>query len=92
MKTRTLCLAILLLGAAGVASADQDESHWGGGKSHDRVNDQQGAGKSHDSFHDRSAPTLQAPEIDPVSMVAALTLLGGILAVSRGHRTDRRSP
>lgn len=92
MKTRTLCLAILLLGAAGVASADQNENHWGGGKSHDWVNDHRGAGKSHDSFNDRSAPTVQAPEIDPVSMVAALTLIGGLLAVSRGHRRDLRSP
>jgi hypothetical protein len=73
MKTRTLGLAILLLGSAGIASADQDDRH-------------RDADKSHQWFHRRGLPTLQAPEIDPASMVAALTLLGGALAVLRGRR------
>jgi hypothetical protein len=73
MQTRALSIAILLLGAAGVASADQDHGHWG-------------VGKPHDWYHDRSAPTLQAPEIDSVFMVAALTLLGGAFTVLRGRR------
>jgi hypothetical protein len=34
-----------------------------------------------------TALTVQAPEIDPVSMVAALTLLGGAFAVLRGRRS-----
>jgi hypothetical protein len=94
MKTQALSIAILLLGAAGVASADQDDNHRGAGQSHDwlvasadRGDSQRVAGESHDWFHDRSAPTLQAPEIDPVSMVAAVTLLGGAFAVLRGRRS-----
>lgn len=75
MKIQVLSIAILLLGAAGVANADQDnEGHWHADKSRDR-------------FHDRSSPVLAAPEIDPISMVAALTLLGGALAVWRGRRS-----
>ena len=73
MKTRALTIAILLLGAAGVASADQDDSH-------------RGAGKSHHWSHDRRASALEAPEIDPAGMVVALTLLGGAFAVVRARR------
>lgn len=78
MKTRVLSIAILLLGAAGVASADQDDSH-------------RGAGESHDGFHDHRATTLEAPEIDPAGMVVALTLLGGAFAVLRGRRGMHRN-
>lgn len=72
MKTRVLSLAILLLGATGVATADQDDHH----RDHDRV---------HGWSDQHSSPT-QAPEIDPASLAAALTLLGGGLAVLRGRR------
>jgi hypothetical protein len=34
-----------------------------------------------------AATSVQAPEIDPASWVAALTLLGGGLIVMRGRRT-----
>jgi hypothetical protein len=73
MKTRALSLAILLLGATGVATADQDDHH--------RADHDRGHGRS----DERSSPT-QAPEIDPASLAAALTLLGGGLAVMRGRR------
>jgi hypothetical protein len=96
MKTQALSISILLLGAAGVASADQDDSHRGAGQSHDwfvaradRGDSHRVDGESHDRFHERSAPTLQAPEIDPVSTIAALTLLGGSFAVLRGRRPKR---
>jgi hypothetical protein len=77
MKTRALTIAILLLGAAGVASADQDDSH-------------RDAGKSHDWSHDPRASALEAPEIDPAGMVVALTLLGGAIAMLRGRRGMHR--
>jgi hypothetical protein len=79
MKTRAVSLAILLLGATGVAVADQDDHHWD--RDHDR-----GRGWS----DQRSSP-VQAPEIDPSSIVAALTLLGGGLAVlrSRGSKNSK---
>jgi hypothetical protein len=74
MKTRLLSIAILLLGAAGAANAEpNNDGHWH-------------AGKSPNWFREPSAPTFQAPEIDPVSMVSALTLLGGAFAVLRGCR------
>jgi hypothetical protein len=75
MKTQTLTLVILLLGAADVARAD---GHRGPRESHER-------------FRSRGSLTLQAPEIDPASMVAALTLLGGALAVLRGRRAVKPS-
>ena len=75
MKIRVLSLAILLLGATEMAFADQDDHHW------DRDHD---GGRS--GSDKRSAP-VKAPEIDPASMVAALTLLGGGLAVLRSRRT-----
>ncbi len=73
MKTRALSLAILLLGATGVATADQDDHR---GWDHDRDR----------GWSDRHSSPTQAPEIDPASVVAALTLLGGGLAVLRGRR------
>ncbi|MGO9931949.1 MAG: hypothetical protein ACLPV8_09065 [Steroidobacteraceae bacterium] len=39
----------------------------------------------------QECPPAQAPEIDPASMVAALTLLGGGLAVLRSRRPHLRS-
>jgi hypothetical protein len=79
MKTRAVSLAILMLGASGVALADQDDHHWD--RDHDR---------SHGWFDKRSPPA-QVPEIDPSSIVAALTLLGGGLAVlrSRGYKNTK---
>ena len=73
MKTQSLALVILLLGTAGFARADQDDG-------------QRGGRESHEWHHSRASITLRAPEIDPASMVAALTLLGGALAVLRGRR------
>ena len=80
MKIRTFSLTILLLGATGVASADQDDGHRSVGRFHENV------GMPHERIHIGASPTLQAPEIDPASLVAALTLLGGALAVLRGRR------
>jgi hypothetical protein len=89
MKTRALSLAILLLGATGVATADQDDHRgWdhdtGRGWDHDT-----GRGWDHDrgrGWSDKHSLPTQAPEIDPASLGAALTLLGGGLAVLRGRR------
>jgi hypothetical protein len=81
MKTRALSLAILLLGATGVATADQDDHR---GWDHDT-----GRGWDHDrgrGWSDKHSLPTQAPEIDPASLGAALTLLGGGLAVLRGRR------
>jgi hypothetical protein len=74
MKMQALTLVILLLGAAGIARADQDYNH--------RVNRDW-----HERLHSRES-ILQAPEIDPASMVVALTLLAGGLAVLRGRRAQ----
>jgi len=73
MKTQRLALVMLLLGTAGFARADQDDG-------------QRGDRESHERDYSRASITLRAPEIDPASMVAALTLLGGALAVLRGRR------
>ena len=85
MKMRIVYLAIVLLGASGAAVADQGDSGRGGRDSHggyyrqdDRKDDLRAAGS-----------TLQAPEIDPASMIAGLTLLGGGLIVLRGRRTGK---
>jgi hypothetical protein len=93
MKAQALGISVLLLGAAGVANADQADNHRGAGQSHDwfvasadRGDKYRVASESHNWFRDRSAPALQAPEIDRVSMVAALTLLGGAFAVLHGRR------
>jgi hypothetical protein len=34
-------------------------------------------------------PVFQAPEIDPVSAAASLTLLAGVLAIVRGRRATK---
>ena len=79
MKTRAVGLAILMLGATGLALADQDDHHWA------RDND-----GGHGWSDKRSSPA-KTPEIDPSSIVAALTLLGGGLAVlrSRGSKNSK---
>lgn len=79
MKIRAVSLAILMLGATGVALADQDDHHWEW--NHDRGH----------SWSDQRSSPVQAPEIDPSSIVAALTLLGGGLAVlrSRGSKNSK---
>jgi hypothetical protein len=77
MKTRAVSLAIVMLGATGVAFADQDDHHWE--RDHDHY-------KGHGWSDQRNAP-VQAPEIDPSSIVAALTLLGGGLVVLRSRGT-----
>ena len=83
MKTRAVSLAILMLGATGVALADQDDHHWVRDHDYDR---------GHGWSDQRSSP-VQAPEIDPSSIVAVLTLLGGGLAVlrSRGSKNKTKS-
>lgn len=77
MKTKTVYLAIALLGASGVAVA-RDAGR--------------GAPDYRTGFYRQdeailAATSVQAPEIDPASWVAALTLLGGGLIVMRGRRT-----
>jgi hypothetical protein len=142
MKTRTLTLMLLLLGAAAVASADEsadfqnrgpkegdkyqawshgwssptlgtvavarvahDYGHGDVAKSHYGVNSSSSAAlgtvavarvteddghgdvaKSQAWSHSSSSPTLQAPEIDAATLVVALSLLVGALAVLRGRR------
>src|ERR1022692_586944 len=110
MKTRTLTLMLLLLGAAGVASADESMEFQNRGPkegdgyqawSHDwrsptlgtaavaRVTEDDGHGdvaKSHYGVNSSSSAALQAPEIDAATLVVALTLLGGALAVLCARR------
>jgi hypothetical protein len=74
MKTRILSLTILLFGVSGVALADSADHHW------ERDHDPHG-------WSDRHGSATQAPEIDPASIVAALTLLGGGLTVLRSRRS-----
>jgi hypothetical protein len=77
MKTRAISLAVLMLGASGIAFADPADHHW------DRDN-----GRGH-GWSDQGNTAAQAPEIDPASIVAALTLLGGGLAVLRSRRSTK---
>jgi hypothetical protein len=46
-------------------------------------------GGDHDWFHGRDTPSLQAPELDPSSMISGLTLLAGALVVLRGRRAAK---
>jgi hypothetical protein len=73
MKTQILVLAVSLLGLAGAASADQDDHYRDPGRIHERLP------------HERS-PTVQAPELDPSSTIAGLTLLAGVVVVLSGRR------
>jgi hypothetical protein len=95
MKTRALGIALLLLGAAGIASADQPDEHHAGMSGDwspataDRDDNHRDGGDSHDWPPHRRSSTLTAPEIGPAGIVAALTLLGGAFAVLRGRRGMR---
>jgi hypothetical protein len=73
VKTMLSC-AVLLLATSGVAMASQD--HYRGDRDF--------------GFHwkeHKAASVVAAPEIDPASIVAGLTLLCGGLAVLRGRRS-----
>jgi len=84
MKILPLGIAILLLGGTGLASANADSK---GGDRGDR-GEQRHADRHHgDSV--LAASTVQAPEIQASTMIAALTLLGGGLFVLRGWRASR---
>jgi hypothetical protein len=48
--------------------------------------DQDHRGGDHDWFHKGEPHSVQAPELDPASMVSGLTLLAGALVVLRGRR------
>jgi hypothetical protein len=43
-------------------------------------------GGDHDWFHRSGSDSVQAPELDPASMMSGLTLLAGALVVLRGRR------
>jgi hypothetical protein len=75
---RHFCLAALLMTLAGAASA-RDEGEGGHG------NNGGGEGEGEDG---RSGHSLRAPEIDPASAMAGLTVLAGGLAVLRGRRRE----
>jgi hypothetical protein len=75
---RHFCLAALLMTLAGAASA-RDEGEGGHG------NNGGGEGEGEDG---RSGHSLRAPEIDPASAIAGLTVLAGGLAVLRGRRRE----
>jgi hypothetical protein len=45
---------------------------------------------SHEASSGASASAVSAPEIDPASMVAGLTLMLGSLAVMRGRRATKQ--
>jgi hypothetical protein len=80
MKMRNVLVAILLLGASGAAVAGHDDSGMGSRDFHDGWVQQR---------ESRDATTTQAPEIDPASLIAAMTLLGGGLIVMRGRRASK---
>jgi hypothetical protein len=76
---RMTVVAAMLLAASTVASAGQGDEHSLRDFSY--------------RFHDRSSVVpVAAPEIDPASVVAGLTLLGGGLAVLRGRRSMKPIP
>jgi hypothetical protein len=77
---RTFTVAAVLLAASGVASAEEHGRH-----------ELRDFGYR---FHERSSVVapVAAPEIDPASIVAGLTLLGGGLAVLRGRRSKYPKP
>ena len=81
MTTKTFSLAILLLGASGVAFAGAPDSRAGY--------------ITHLGFTSRieqvkpATAAIQAPEIDPASLVTGLTLLGAGLIVMRGRRAQK---
>jgi hypothetical protein len=80
---RMTVVAAMLLAASTVASAGQGDEHSLRDFSY----------RFHDRFHDRSSVVpVAAPEIDPASVVAGLTLLGGGLAVLRGRRSMKPIP
>jgi hypothetical protein len=92
MKTRAVGMAVLLLAAAGVASADQQGAHHAGmpgdwlPATADRDDSRRDGRESREWFHDHRASAVAAPEMDPAGVVAAVTLLGGAFAVLRGRR------
>lgn len=67
---RSIMLAALLVTLSGVANADRGDDNDGGGRWRDRD----------------EGPRFAAPEIDPSSAIAGLTLLAGGLVVLRGRR------
>jgi hypothetical protein len=73
---RHLCLAALLMTLAGAASAQNEGESGNGG----------GGGEGEGG---RSEHHLRAPEIDPASAMAGLTMLAGGLAVLRGRRREQ---
>jgi hypothetical protein len=80
MTTKAFSLAILLLGASGVAFAGAPDSRAGyithlGFTKIEQVKP--------------AAAAIQAPEIDPASLVTGLTLLGAGLVVMRGRRAQK---
>jgi hypothetical protein len=83
-----ITVAVLLLAVSGVASADHDRGRWYGDHGfrwQDRGwQDHGSVGAA--SVSDASVSAVAAPEIDPGSIVAGLTLLCGGLAVLRGRR------
>ena len=90
MKTTLGALAIVLLGSAGMAGA-----HEGGeGRQASEVRHQNYQGRDDNRKSaggsvrglDASATPNAAPEINPASALAALTLLAGGLIVMRGRR------
>jgi hypothetical protein len=91
MKTSTATLTILLLAAAGGASATQISDHRGDQYRRDDTKDRQFLPRDEYQRSDRGvgASAQSAPEISPGTMVAALTLLGGALIVMRGRRNTR---
>jgi hypothetical protein len=75
---RKISLALVLMAMAGVASARQDHDH-------DKcLHILSLPPMCPPADHDR--PPVKAPEIDPASAMAGLTMLAGGLAVLRGRR------
>jgi hypothetical protein len=77
---RQISLALVFMAMAGVASAREDHN-----RDHDKcIHILWFAPMCPPGDHDR--PPVKAPEIDPASAMAGLTMLAGGLAVLRGRR------
>jgi len=77
---RKFCLAALLMTVAGAAFARDGGEGQGWGEGRGDSGEGQGDGEHH---------SLSAPEIDPSSAMAGLTMLAGGLAVLRGRRREQ---
>jgi len=82
--SKMIASAALLLITAGAASAEEPHKNWASWES--GRPDETPSFSAPGSDHGGSAPQVMAPEIDPASSVAAMTLLIGGMVVLRGRK------